>query len=369
MRAAAAAAACALLVAAGCGGGGGEAITTGTTGTGESGATGATGTTGGDGTPTCTEKAGEVVDLLPVAQRGCSKASLPVETGDALFGGTELATESVSALKFDLELASSGTAHCGMSSDAAALIRPDADTDLEVIDGSVSCDVPSAATFAAPGAKVDVTGTLLSFTAEGDTTTIRLYDGTIDVHSTADGSTQQMSAPVGAGASCPTSASQAVVSTSEPLQPKEYSLDPSELATTAIVKLRVGLVPPGALQGLAAGMSESKATVVTATEDQKAALLDRNLVRQVPLVTVAALREPPGEQPIQPGETVVGVGEFTALFPTFCRIRGDVPDSRLLYTPFAFSSGGTTSTGTESGTSSTETETTSTETPTESTPP
>jgi len=360
MRAAVAVLVSALLVSAGCGGDG-EAVTTGTTGTGGTGTTGTGGTgttgTGGSTQPAgCTEQAGEIVALLPIAQRGCNEANSSVESGDRLFGGDELTTTaSPSTLTFELELASSGTAHCGMSPDGAALIRPDADTDLEVRAGTVSCDAPAAARFTAPGAQVDVTGTLLSLTAEGDATTIKLYDGTVDVRSTADGSVQQLSSPSGQG--CPRSAAQAVVTTSEPMQQTAYSVDPGELAVTGIVKLRIGLVPPSALEGLAAGMSESKTTVVTATEEQRNVLLDRDLVQQIPLVTAAAQ---PAEQPIQPGETVVGVGTFAALFDTFCRIRGDVPDARLLYTPFAFAAGPTTDTGTtstESGTTSTETET------------
>jgi hypothetical protein len=220
----------------------------------------------------------------------------------------------------------------------------------------VSCDVPAAATFSAPGAKIDVTGTLFSLTAEGDTTTIRLYEGAMEVHSTADGGVQQLSAPP--GVSCPPSAAQAVVSKSVPMQQTAYVFDPAEFAILGIVKLRVGLVSPAALEVITGAMSESKATVVTATDDQRQILLGQNLVGQIPVTTAAAVEEPPEGQLIQQGETVVGIGSFPALFESFCGIRSDVPDARLLYTPFTFASTTTTSTettSTETGTNLTET--------------
>jgi hypothetical protein len=133
MRAAAAILVLALLIAASCGGGGGEGIPTATTETGE---TGTEGTTGGDtGTQAgdCAERAGEIVSLLPVAQRKCTSTAASVESGDMLVGGDELTTsDSPSTVRFDVDLVSSSTAHCGMGPDAAARIRPNADTDLDV---------------------------------------------------------------------------------------------------------------------------------------------------------------------------------------------------------------------------------------------
>ena len=373
MRAAAALLGCAILLAAACGGGGGEAVTTATTGTGETGTTGTTATSGGDGTQGCNEKAGEVKQLLPTARRGCNEATFTAGSHDSLFAGYELATSgSSSLLTFQLDLAS-GTAECGMSDDAAALIRPDPAIDVKVLAGTVSCSASAVVTFAAPGVEATNKSTLFSLTVDGDTTTIRLYEGTLEVRSTADGTVQQLDPPAPTAEANCLSASQAVATTSEPMQQTDYTVDASELTTTAIVKLRVGLVPSATLEGLAAGMSEAKATVVTATDAQKKVLLERDIVRQVPLMTVAALRQPSVEQPIQPGETVVGVGSFPALLPTFCAIQRDVADARLLYTPFAFAGGTTTDTGTtstESGTTSTGTETaTETATDTGTTPP
>jgi hypothetical protein len=364
MRATAAAiVACLFLATAGCGGGAGEAGSSGTTGA--TGATGATGESAGPQPTSCAESVGAVSTLVPEAHRACNGRSASVESGDRLVGGDELGTSnSPSTVSFDLDVGGDEPARCNMSPDASAVIHPDAATDLKVLGGSVSCDVPAPATFEAPGATVTNKATLFSLTAAGDATTIRLYEGTVDVASSADGSVSQLSAGEGAGAACPVSASQAVVTTSEPMQQTAYTVDTAALTTTAIVKLRVGLVPPGSLAPLTGGMSTSKATILTGTDDQRKVLLDRALVRQVPVVTAAAVMAPPvEEQPIQAGETVLGVGSIPALLQSLCRIRADVPDAKLLYTPFTFP----VTTTTDTGTTSTESGTTSTETGTDTT--
>jgi hypothetical protein len=346
----------AVSVATACGGGGGEAVTTtGTNGTTDTTATTTTGTT----TPEqrCLEREGTVSDLFPVARLECGREATPVETGDAIFRGNRLTTERESTLAFDLDLAPSGTARCALQEDSAAVIRPSPDIALEVLDGAVGCDVSAAATFKAPGAEIHTTGTLFSLTASGDTTTIRLYEGTIDVDSSAGGGIEQLSAT---GEACPTNATQAFVSRAQPAQTMAYVLDPGELQIVAIVKLRIGLVPPKTLEPVTNALAASTATVITVTEGQKQVLQDQNIVQQLPLVTVATLRERSAEQPVEAGDTVVGVGSFPALVDTFCRLRNTFrSDVRLLYTPDAFSQTATTSTETETTeTSSTGTETT-----------
>jgi hypothetical protein len=343
----------AVSVAAGCGGGGHEAVTTATTGT-DTTVTTDTGTTTEE--QQCLDRQGTVSDLFPVARLECGTEATPVETGDALFRGGRLTTERESTLAFELNLAPSGTARCALSEESAAVIRPAPDVALEVLDGAVSCEVSAAATFKAPGAEIHTTGTLFSLTASGDTTTIKLYEGTLDVNSEAGAGIGQLSA---AGEACPTSATQALVSRTQPAQVTAYVPDLAELQVVAIVKLHIGLVPPNALEPLTNSLAASKATVIAATEEQKEVLQDRNMVQQLPLVTIATLRERSAEQPVQAGDTVVGVGSFPALADTFCRLRNTFPsDLRLLYTPEVRSQTSTTSTETETETSSTETETT-----------
>jgi hypothetical protein len=351
----------AALLAAGCGGS--EAVSTGGTQTGTTATTATTGTTATTSTggrpETCSEREGAVRTLLPEARLRCGEAepTVPVESGDALFGGDRLTTNANSRLVFTLGL--SGNAQlCGMEPGSSAVIRPDPETALRVLGGTVGCEPSTAMKLAAPGVTITTTGTLFSLAVEGETTTIRVYEGTLEVRSEADSAVRTLSAAPEAQA-CPEEGVQAVVSPGEAMRSTAYELDPGERELVHIVALRVALLPPSALQGVT---ERTQSAVVTATEDQGRVLMRRNLIQVAPLVAPAI--EQAETPPVQPGDTVVGVGSYDALSSTFCRLRAQLPagELKLYYTPYSFPKSQQGTTSTETGTTSTETGTTQTET-------
>ncbi|MEX2646893.1 MAG: FecR domain-containing protein [Gaiellaceae bacterium] len=335
-----------LLASSGCGGGGPEAGTqtggdTGTT-TGTSTATTETGTTSTE-VERCVEEEGVITGYLEVVQRDCG----PVLRQETIFRADRLSTGPGGTLEFDTR----EIAGCKLRPEAAVLIRPDAATALRLLAGAIACDAETGGEtirLEAPGAEIEVTGTLFTLIAGGDNTTVRVHEGTVRVLSTADPDIgwRELSAngPEAAG----------VVSVAQPLEVVEYQLEEWEPELLQTLKLGIVTLPPGELPALTRRAARS-GSVVTETEAQAGVLKERNLVQHIRLVTTAELGGERRRQFVQAGDTVVGVGSFSDLLATFAGLREAFgPEVTLVYTPFAFPE--------EEETTSTETSTDSTET-------
>jgi hypothetical protein len=336
-----------LLASFGCGGDGPEASTqtgasTGTT-TSASTATTETGTTSTGEVARCDEEEGVITGYLDVAERDCG----PVLRLEALFRADRLSTGSGGTVEFDTRQISG----CKLRPEAAVLIRPDAATALRLLAGTIACDAETGGEpirLEVPGAELEVTGTLFTLTAGGDTTSVKVHEGAIRVLSTAEPEAGWRELTAGG----PDAA--AVVSAGEPLSVVEYRLEDWEPELLQSLKLGIVTLPAGELPGLTSRPAMS-GSVVTDTEAQGDVLKEQNLVRRVPLVTTAELAEQ-RRQFVRAGDTVVGVGSFSDLVATFAGLREAFgSEVTLVYTPFAFPEEEEEETTTETSTDSTET--------------
>jgi hypothetical protein len=274
----------------------------------------------------CSEEEGEILGYLPVAKHDCGKGKAVRQ--EKVFRADRLTTETEGTLEFHTSTIDT----CKMRSETSVVIVPDDDTALRLLNGTVACNVEPGATrtvFAVPGAEIEITGTLFTLTAVDESTTIKVSGGTLQVRATVSpGAVQEVSA-------AEPDRRAAVVSDGEPLQYVEFAISPEEFDLIAAVRNHIVTLPPEALAPLTDQTAANAGTVLTETKDQGQLLRERGVVaRGLPLVTTGDLALQAPEEFVQVGDTVVGVGSFSALEPSFSRLRETFGDRvTLIYSP------------------------------------
>ena len=352
-------AAAAFLFVGGCGGSEVVDTTESTTTT----ATGTTGTTGGTTSTTtgststtkgpdrCDEEAGRVTSYSPTGERDRCQPLVLERRETTLFSGDRLTTDGIGSLTFDTRQLTA----CDMKADSRVVVRPDSETELQLLDGTIGCTITATGIereLAIPGARVRVRGTLLILTATGGTSSVKVYDGTVDVRSTSDPS----AAPVQVS-----SGNLAEIVPGQTLRTAAYTPVGAERALVDRLRLGILTFPPEALSELAQGGIATRGTLVTETEEQAKFLAGQNVAANMRPITTASLRRR-SARGLSEAKLVVCVGSFAALVPAFEQLRRELgPDATLVFSPYSFPADRTTPTTTTTPTS---TATTASTTPT-----
>jgi len=337
--------AAALLPAAGCGGAG-PVAGTGTTEPVETTTETETGTTTSTTEPArCSQEEGVITGYLQIAERDeCG----PVLRQEILFSVERLSTGPGGTVEFDTR----EVGNCKLRPEATVLIRPDPGTALRLLAGAIACDAETGGErirLEAPGTEIEVTGTLFTLIASGDSTTVKVHDGTVRMRSTTESDGWQE-------LSSGTSQAAGLVAAGEPVAVVDYQLEQWEPELLQGLTLRVITVPAKDLPALTAESAAEGGSVVTQTEEEGAVLAERQLVRALPLITTADLQGERRRQFVTAGDTVVGVGSFSSLVATFAMLRETFgPEVTLVYTPFEFPEPEEETTSTETSTTPTET--------------
>lgn len=338
-----------LLASSGCGGSGPEAGTENGAGTGTTTET-STGTTDTGTTSTteptrCSEEEGVITGYLQLAERDeCG----PVLRQEILFRAERISTGPGGTVEFDTR----EVGNCKLRPEAVVLIRPDPGTALRLLAGAIACDAETGGErirLEAPGTEIEVTGTLFTLIASGDSTTVKVHDGTVRMRSTTEPDGWQ-------DLSSGTSQAAGLVAAGEPAAVVDYQLEEWEPDLLEALRLGVITVPAKDLPALTAETAAEGGSVVTQTEEEGAVLEERQLVRALPLITTADLQGERRRQFVTAGDTVVCVGSFSSLAATFTTLRETFgPEVTLVYTPFEFPEPEEETTSTETSTTPTET--------------
>lgn len=340
----------ALVLAVGCGGSG-ESATTGSSADTEGNGSPRTDTSGSDGvtTVTCQDPAGSVAGYVPVTERTpCAPGRLLVAT--TLYAADRVATAAGGQLDFTFTALQ---ADCKLR--GAAVIRPDERTALRLLSGLLSCRVEPGGPkvrLATPGAELEIVGTLFSLDAEGNGTTIDVYEGTLRVTSTLDGSVIDV---VG-GKSLFIRADEAplpppVGTTTAPGPPA------AEPRLVTLTRLGVVTVTAEGIEQFLATRPDGDGALVTQTAGQAGVVAALTPTAPPKVVTVDEISQG-AEETVS---TYVVAGAFDTLRVALEALRARHADAAIAFVPFVFPDepvGETTDTGTE--TQGTDTQSTAT---------
>ncbi len=266
---------------------------------------------------------------LPVIERDrCEPRRLLLD--ETLFAADRLST----GLGGRLDFHTAAIDQCTMREDAVVFLRPTSSTALRLVSGTIVCQITPGGPevrLEAPGAEIEVHGTLFSLNATASGTTIKVRDGQVLVRSTAEprstatvGSESQVFASVGRALTGPSTLAFA---------------DSLEKDLFDAVRLGIVTVPSGEIGEFLASRNRTTGAVITQTEGQGRLITDQNPGLQlVPFTTESVRAGSVHRSRRSIDDTVIGVGSFSSLLPAFEQLRADLGETAVLaYAPSDFS--------------------------------